>query len=92
MLDDNLIGEIAHVFQDRITDALVQKTKILIESTQPKTLGIVWWVSANTVLREKMKDLTSRTEWETSVYTPAQMCYCTDNAAMIGVVWLLESM
>jgi len=82
--DDEMKAWIAWMFQERVSDAMVKKLAMLVEEHQPKTIGIVGGVSANTMLQEKASTLTG------NLYLPTQMKYCTDNAAMIGVVGILE--
>ncbi len=86
--DEQMQRDIATVFQDRIVDALVQKVENIISTTSPKTLGIVGGVSANSSLKEKTALLAQK--YNIWVYMPHKMSYCADNAAMIGVVGLLE--
>ncbi len=83
VLDESMLANICRLFQDRVTTALSQKFQQSIDTHSPKTLWVVWWVSANTVLQDK-----SIAMWE--IYFPTKIQYCSDNAAMIGVVALLS--
>jgi tRNA A37 threonylcarbamoyltransferase TsaD len=40
-LDDKLIAQVAWMFQERTTDALVAKLSLLIDQYDPTTIGIV---------------------------------------------------
>ncbi len=82
-LTHDQIAELAYEFQESITDVLSDK---LINATQKfhaKTIWLVWWVSANIRLREKLQNH--------NIILPTKFEYCVDNAAMIWVVWLLDS-
>lgn len=91
-VDKKLVTAICYRFQDVVTDALVKKLAMCINMYEPHTLGLVWWVSANTILRNKIHTLRTDTYWRSidEVYTPKYMKYCTDNAAMIAVPSLLH--
>jgi N6-L-threonylcarbamoyladenine synthase len=84
----NDIHAVAYHFQEAVTDVLVEKLAKAVQKFWAKTVGVVWWVSANLRLREKIAihPLLSKA----NVLFPTQFVYCTDNAAMIGVVGLME--
>lgn len=75
---DSVRSEIAHEAQEAIVDVLIAKTKKAIELYQPKSVLLAGGVSANRLLREKIKTLHS------NVFIPP-MEYTTDNAAMIAM-------
>jgi N6-L-threonylcarbamoyladenine synthase len=80
--------QVAYVFQEEVTEVLTEKLAKAVQSFGAKTVGVVWWVSANLRLREKIKahPLLATTH----LLLPTQFVYCTDNAAMIGVVGLMH--
>lgn len=82
------IHAVAYHFQEAVTDVLVEKLAKAVQKFWAKTVGVVWWVSANLRLREKIAvhPLLSKA----NVLFPTQFVYCTDNAAMIGVVGLMD--
>ncbi len=88
VVDDQMRADIAWRFQEIVTDALVSHTTKILNDTKAKTLWVVGGVSANSILRHKMSQLA--TQYTISLYYPASFSYCTDNAAMIGCVGLLE--
>lgn len=77
-LSQKIRAEIAHEAQDAIVDVLISKTKKAIEIHQPKSVLLAGGVSANKLLREKIKTL------HDNVFIPP-MQYTTDNAAMIAM-------
>lgn len=84
---DTLKADVAWKFQEEVTNVLADKLALAADRYSPKTIGIVGGVSANTRLREQVAshpDLFDR-----MLRVPKVFAYCTDNAAMIGVVGLL---
>ncbi len=69
--------------QKTITDALLIKVKEAIKQTGIKNVAIAGGVSANSKLREKIKELESSHQCKTFI---PKFEYTTDNAAMIAVV------
>ena len=74
-------ANIAFAFQEAVIDTLIIKCKRALKQTGMKTLVIAGGVSANTMLREKMKSLMQDMGGE--VFYPS-LAYCTDNGAMIA--------
>lgn len=74
-------ANIAYAFQEAVIDTLIIKCKRALKQTGMKRLVIAGGVSANTMLREKMKTLMSSMQGE--VFYPS-LAYCTDNGAMIA--------
>ena len=74
-------ANIAFAFQEAVIDTLIIKCKRALKQTGMKTLVIAGGVSANTMLREKMKSLMNDMGGE--VFYPS-LAYCTDNGAMIA--------
>lgn len=90
VIDTQLLTDICHRFEDIMTDALVLALQNNIQKYQPKTIWVVGGVSANTTLMNKVHSLGS---WLShNIWTPAKMKYCWDNAAMIGVMWILQQL
>jgi N6-L-threonylcarbamoyladenine synthase len=87
-LREDIIALICWRFQEVVTDALVSKLEKEQQLCPAKTIWVVGGVSANTRLMEKVTTLW--TSFGIDIYTPAQLRYTSDNAAMIGVVGLLE--
>jgi len=86
-LTEDIVRAICWSFVEAITATLSMKFQNFVEQYDPATVWLVWWVSANKKLRESLVWLV----WEKSLLTPEKFVYCTDNAGMIWVVWLLMS-
>lgn len=74
-------ANIAYAFQEAVVDTLIIKCKRALKQTGMYRLVIAGGVSANHMLREKMKSLMSELNGE--VFYPG-LAYCTDNGAMIA--------
>ena len=85
-IDDN-INDICASIQNTIIEILIDKLNDAVKSTGIKEIVICGGVSANSELRKKMDDLSVSNKW--NVYFP-KIEYCTDNAAMIGIVGYLK--
>ena len=70
-------ADIAHSFQERAVDVVVEKIRRAIRQTGAETLVIAGGVAANQRLRDRLEGLPM-----TLRYPPLK--YCTDNAAMIA--------
>ncbi len=81
--DTHFIDAVAHEFQEAVVDVLVAKTGKAIEAYSPTTVIIAGGVSANTRLRDRMRELVLRDFPETTFMMP-EFKYSLDNAAMIG--------
>ena len=80
---DGLIKDIVSSFQEAIIDVLVKKT---IQAAQHQGLNRIvlsGGVAANQRLRQRMKE--EAIERKLKVHIPSPL-FCTDNAAMVGVV------
>lgn len=75
---NDLCASISHA----ITEVLVKKTMKAIKHTGVNTVVLAGGVSANSVLRTKMTELTAKQNIRLHIPHPV---YCTDNAAMIAV-------
>lgn len=91
-LTDQLKADIAYEFQEAVVETLSKKLLKATIAYEAKTIALVGWVSANDRLISYTIDLKNK-KWLSSIplLTPSKKLYCTDNAAMIGVVWLLKS-
>ena len=74
-------ADIAYAFQEAVVDTLAIKCKRALKQCQLNRLVIAGGVSANTSLREKLDEMTSKLGGQ--VYYPRPE-FCTDNGAMIA--------
>lgn len=70
-------------YQKTIIDMLIKGAEQAIEKTKLRQLAIAGGVSANSKLRKELENLSVQKNIEVFQLPPA---YCTDNAAMIGIV------
>ncbi len=75
------VNDIAASFQKAVTDVLTENTIAAAKTVGLKTVCLAGGVSANSVLRKKMKEAGEKNNIE--VFYP-DIVYCTDNAAMIA--------
>lgn len=80
-LEDHLHDICASV-SHAITEVLTKKLKRAVEHTNVDSILLAGGVSANSMLRKKVRDLSR--ELKCSLHIP-RIVYCTDNAAMIAV-------
>ncbi|RKR07151.1 O-sialoglycoprotein endopeptidase [Maribacter vaceletii] len=85
-ITDNL-EDICASIQYTIVKILLLKLKNAIKQTGIKQIAIGGGVSANSGIRKALKDKEKTNQWQT--YIP-KFEYCTDNAAMIGIVGYLK--
>lgn len=78
---DQVKANIAFAFQEAVVDTLMIKCKRALKQTGMKRLVIAGGVSANHMLRQRMKVLMDELHGE--VFYPS-LAYCTDNGAMIA--------
>lgn len=69
--------------QHTITEILLNKVEKAATETDISDIAIAGGVSANSYIREKLQERAHKNNW--NIYIP-RMEYCTDNAAMIGIV------
>ena len=81
-IEENLENLCASL-QYRIVDILIEKLILASVQTGIREIAIAGGVAANSALRQALKEEAVRKDWQ--VYIP-KMEYCTDNAAMIGIV------
>lgn len=77
------INNLCASYQSTVVEMLIEGLKQAIEYTGLKQIAIAGGVSANSHLRAELKKLAEKTQ--TDIFT-LPMKYCTDNAAMIGIV------
>jgi len=75
-------ADICASIQHTIIDILLEKLKKAVAETNVDQIAIAGGVSANTGLRNALKDLATKMGWK--LFIP-KFEYCTDNAAMIGI-------
>lgn len=80
-LTEQTKADIAHAFQEAIIDTLLIKCERALQQTQLNTLVIAGGVSANKLLRERLKKLEAKLNIR--VFYPS-LAFCTDNGAMIA--------
>lgn len=80
---DDLCASVQHT----IVEILMEKLQRAVKQTGITTIAIGGGVSANTGIRARLKEAEEQWGWTTHV---PKFTYCTDNAAMIGVVGYLK--
>ncbi len=80
---EDLIRDIVSSFQEAVVDVLVKKTLRAAQQQGLRRIVLSGGVAANQHLREKIKEEASQEK--VKVYIPPPP-FCTDNAAMVGVV------
>jgi len=83
---DNL-KDICASIQKTIVEILMDKLENAVAETGIKQIAIGGGVSANSAIRKALRDAEKNQGWKT--YIP-KFEYCTDNAAMIGIVGYLK--
>lgn len=77
------LADIAASFQQAVIDVLAGKTEAAIKQHHPQTILLSGGVAANTLLREKMQQLSDANGLTLKI---APLNLCGDNAAMIGQI------
>jgi N6-L-threonylcarbamoyladenine synthase len=90
VLNEQDIYDVAYEFQEAVIEVLAKKTIRAAIEYGAQTIGIVWWVSANTRLREYTNDYKDAKYPDAILTKPVKNLYSTDNAAMIGAAALIE--
>jgi len=84
--DDQQRADLAHAFQEAVTDTLAIKCARALDETGFDGLVVAGGVGANRRLRERLGELAAKRRTRLFFPRPA---FCTDNAAMIAYVgWL----
>ena len=81
------IDDICASIQFTILEILMDKLKLAVKQTGIKQIAIGGGVAANSGIRGRLEHAKNELGWET--YIP-KFAYCTDNAAMIGIVGYLK--
>jgi N6-L-threonylcarbamoyladenine synthase len=81
------INDLCASFQRKVVEILISKLKKAVKETGINEVAIGGGVSANSGIREALKEMQVKNKWK--VYIP-KFEYCTDNAAMIGIVGYLK--
>lgn len=81
------IDDICASVQHTILEILMDKLKLAVEQTGINHVAIGGGVAANSGIRARLKEAEASMGWST--YIP-KFAYCTDNAAMIGIVGYLK--
>ncbi len=81
------INDICASVQHTILDILMEKLQMAVDQTGITQVAIGGGVAANSGIRAKLKEAEETLGWKT--YIP-KFEYCTDNAAMIGIVGYLK--
>lgn len=76
------LEDICASFQEAVIDMLVAPVKKAMKETRIYNVGLVGGVSANSLLRKRMGDLTN--SFRGQLYVP-DLAFCMDNAAMIAM-------
>lgn len=74
-------ADVCASFRAKVTDILCENTLAVAKEQNSNTIVMAGGVSANSELRRKMQQLCDKTGRK--LYVPP-LCYCGDNAAMIG--------
>ena len=77
------INDLCASIQKTIVDILLKKLTIAVRENHIHEIALAGGVSANSELRKRFEELGKANNWKT--YIP-RFEYCTDNAAMIGIV------
>ncbi len=80
-IDENL-PDICASIQSKLIDMLLSKLRKAARMKNIRHIAIAGGVSANSGLREKLKNMAEKNMWD--IYIP-KLEYCTDNAAMIAM-------
>ena len=99
-IPEDLVCDIAYEFQEAVVEVMVKKLVRAGIAFDAKTLALAWGVSCNDRLWEYLQDYGKKsrkieenwgkeeTKWK--FLRPTKKVYSTDNAAMIGLVGILE--
>lgn len=83
-LTSERITDLAASFQETVVDVLVGKCKQALQQYNYSTLCVGGGVAANTLLRERLAEMTHKAGVYLSMAPPD---LCTDNAAMAAIAW-----
>ncbi|MEZ4911143.1 MAG: tRNA (adenosine(37)-N6)-threonylcarbamoyltransferase complex transferase subunit TsaD [Saprospiraceae bacterium] len=80
-ISENL-NDLCASIQSTVVTILMEKLEHAVHVTKIKTVAIAGGVSANSQLRQALKDKKEKAHW--NVFIPA-LSLCTDNAGMVGI-------
>lgn len=80
-------ADLSASIQHTIVKIVMQKLRKAVAKTGIKEIAIGGGVAANSGIREALKEAEKKDGWKTHI---PKMEYCTDNAAMIGIVGYLK--
>lgn len=90
VLPEQIVSHLAYEFQEASTDIVLAMIQQMIAHHPIDAVALVGGVSANLRLRQKIQHYLDSVVRDTGqnivFYTPVSFDYCTDNAAMIGMV------
>jgi len=89
-IPEQLICDIAYEFQEAVVEVMIKKLVRAWIAFDAKTLWLAGWVSCNDRLREYLQSYAKEKMPEAIVFRPVKKVYSMDNAAMIGLAWILE--
>ena len=81
------INDICASVQYTILEILMDKLQMAVDQTGIRQVAIGGGVAANSGIRQRLKDAEEKLGWNTFI---PKFEYCTDNAAMIGIVGYLK--
>lgn len=79
------MADLCASYQEAIVDALLAKCELAMDRFRQRRMVLTGGVSANSRLRQRAQDLAAERGWVLAI---PPIRYCTDNAAMIGLVGL----
>ena len=82
------LNDLCASIQKTIVDILIDKTRKAAEQTGITQIAVAGGVSANSGLRQRLMEMSSKEGWQ--IFIPP-LAYCTDNAAMIGICAALDA-
>ena len=82
------LNDLCASIQKTIVDILIEKTRKAVEQTGITQIAVAGGVSANSGLRQRLMEMSSKEGWQ--IFIPP-LAYCTDNAAMIGICAALDA-
>lgn len=75
------VYDILASFEKSVVDHLIERTEKAVKRYSPKSIAIAGGVAANTLLRERYKELAKKYDLLSSI---PPLRYCTDNGAIVG--------
>lgn len=89
-IKDKVLQDICFEFQESVVEVLTKKAVQAMKDFWIDNLRLTWWVSSNDRLYEYIRNFVDKKGIEGEILRPSQKIYSTDNAAMIGVVGILQ--